>query len=199
MSASWCVDINLHLNVLAYMSVSWCVGIYAGFWTCQRFCQRKNQCVDIHVGILLTTSIMCRHLNVSAYMSGSWCVDIYVGIWTCQNLGHHKNKCVDIYVGMFSILLECADISMCWRICQHLDVSTYMSAFGYVNILASTRTNVLAYMSAYSSPLVECADISMCWHVCQHLNMPTSLCFCTCSLFSGCLRWHWMRLLWHPI
>ena len=46
----------------------------------------------------------------------------------------------------------------------------YMSTPGHVNIFASTRINLLTYMSAYLSTLAECADLSMCWLVCQHLG-----------------------------
>ena len=81
-------------------------------------------------------------------------------------------KNVLIYMSAyFSPLVECADISMCWHMCQHLDLSAYMSASGHVNILASTRTNVLTYMSTYLSPLVECVGMPMCCHVCQHLDV----------------------------
>ena len=105
-------------------------------------------------------------------------------IWICRHIFQHSKN-----VGYLSPLVECADISMCWHICQHLDVSygsvyVYMSASGHVNILASTRTNMLTYMSAYLSPLASrmCRhlyvfgiyfNILMCRHICRHLDMST--------------------------
>ena len=72
-------NICRHLNMLAYMLAFEYVGIF--FW----------KCVDIHVGIFLTSSRMCRHLNVLAYMPASWSV----GIWICQHFCQHSKKCVD--------------------------------------------------------------------------------------------------------
>ena len=109
--------------------------------------------------------------------------DIYDGIWICRHICQLSQKCVDISA-YFSPIVECADISMCWHMYQHLDVSTIMSASGHVNTFASTRTHVLTCMSAYLSPLVECAYISMCGiyvsilmcrHICRHLDMLTYL------------------------
>ena len=57
-----------------------------------------NKCVDLCVGIFLTTSRMCRNVYVLACMSASCCVGIYVGTWTCQHICQHRSQCVDIYV-----------------------------------------------------------------------------------------------------
>ena len=127
----------------------------------QSACQHKN--ADI-----------CRHLNESAYMPAYWYVDIYVGIWTFQHIYQHsKKKCVDIYVGIFLITSRMYwNLNVLAHICQHLDVSAYMSASGYVNIFASTISNILTYIGAYFSSQI-CVGILMCWHVWRHLNMPT--------------------------
>ena len=54
---------------------------------------------------------------------------------------------------------------MCWYICQHLDVSASMSAYGHVNILASKE--------------------QMCWHIyrpifqiCRHFNVLACISAC---------------------
>ena len=46
-----------------------------------------------------------------------------------------------------------------------------MSVSEYVSIFASTRKNVLTYMSACFPLLVECVGISVCWHICQNLDV----------------------------
>ena len=53
-----------------------------------------------------------------------------------------------------------ADISMCWHICQHLDVLAYISASRYFNTFASTGTNVLTYVGIFLNTS----------RMCQHLN-----------------------------
>ena len=62
---------------------------------------------------------------------------------------------------------------MCRHMCQHLDVSTYMSASKWVGIFVNIR-KMCWYMSAYFWPLVvDCVGISMCWYMCRHMNVST--------------------------
>ena len=149
------------------MPTSHCADIRVSIFICRHICRHLDMSThwpaqEQMCWHIITIGRICRHLNVLTYMSASWCVIIYVGIWTCQHIGQHMNKCVDIYVGIFiTISRMCLHLNvmtcmffttsiMCWHlhvltyICQHLDMSAYMSAFlWYINILGSTRANVL--------------------------------------------------------
>ena len=166
-----------HLNVLAYMSASWCVGIF------------MYMSVSGHVNILASTRTNML-TNMSAYLSplasrmsqNLHVFGIYFNILICRHIcrhldmstfGQHKNKCVDMYVGIFATTSE---------ISRHLydghhNMPTYMS----------THFRVLATMPAYSNADIY-VDILLYWHNAGRLScrrMSAFLCRHTdCSISS---------------
>ena len=140
---STCWHVCQHLVVSAYIYI-------CRHWDLSVYLPAQQQMCWYYVGILITTSRMCRHLKVLACMSASWCVGIYVGIWTCQNICRHTNKCGDIYVSIFPTTRI---------ICRHLNAGIY------VRILIFRNKCRHLDMSAYLP-----AQERICWHICRHIS-----------------------------
>ena len=167
-----------HLNVLACMSESCCFGIYiyiCRHWDLSVYLPAQQQMCWYYVGILITTSRMCRYLKVLACMSASWCVGIYVGIWTCQNICRHTNKCGDIYVSIFPttrIICRHLNAGIYVRIlifrnkCRHLDMSAYLPA----------QERICWHMCRHKCQHLDMSTyLFLCWSICWHVQMPTHM------------------------
>ena len=122
-----------------------------------------------------------QHINMSTYMSASEYVGIFAN--TRKNVLTYMSAC-------FSILVICADISMCWHMstswcvdiyvgfwtCQHICQHKNKCVDIYVGIFLTTsrmcrHLNVLAYMSAS-----WCVDINVGIRTCQHIGKHKNKC-----------------------
>ena len=138
-----------HLNVLVYMSASWCVVIYVGIWTSQHICLHKNKCVDIYTDTPRFWRI-CQNIELWAHSTScDEYANIYVNTFILVLADMMTYSNADIYASTLKcryILLVMENMPtrmpthlfLWWQICWYVQLPTYMPTHQDADIYANT-------------------------------------------------------------